>query len=204
MRTGVVRVAGSTKAPTYATVPWKGPPNEALSPRPRRPRARWQVAIEDMALHPDGGNVADREADRGSGLDHQPRRNQLLHHHAGDRRAHGELSADGHALLFGCVDLLPGDPENLERLQAVLDVRTARRCKLASAASKSLLAMTLWSSRSLERSRTRLASFAGCALSDRSRWRWPHPDWTRTAADRRRSPPSPGPPGFGRSVRSPE
>ena len=75
-----------------------------------------------MALHPDAGHVAEHEADGSAGLYEHAGRDQLLHHHAGDGRAHRELRADGGALLLGLVDLLRGDAENPQRLETVLHV----------------------------------------------------------------------------------
>jgi len=75
-----------------------------------------------MTLHPDRGNVADHETDGGAGLNQHAGRDQLLHHHPGNRRAYRQLRADGRALLFGLIDLLRRDAEDFERLKAGLDV----------------------------------------------------------------------------------
>src|SRR5271163_2399493 len=83
---------------------------------------RRQIAVEDMALHPDGGDVADHETGGGARLDEHPRRNQLLHYDAGDGRAHSQFGAYGRALLLRFVEFLFGDLEDLESLQTGLDV----------------------------------------------------------------------------------
>ena len=81
-----------------------------------------KVAVENVPLHPDGSDVAEHEADRSAGLNQHAGRNQFLHHHAGDGRTHRQFGADGAALLLGLVDLLRGDAEDAQRLQAVLHV----------------------------------------------------------------------------------
>ena len=49
-----------------------------------------------------------------AGLNHQAGRHQFLHHHAGDRRAHGQLRIDRHTLALRVVDLLLRDAEDLQ------------------------------------------------------------------------------------------
>ena len=78
IRTGVVRVAGSSTSPMYDT---------ARGTRRETTRAdlngvadvdRAQVVVVDVPLHPDRRDVADHERRRGAGLDELSRRDDLL------------------------------------------------------------------------------------------------------------------------------
>ena len=104
-------------------MPWKVRPSDGVGLIHGIAAAdRGQVAVEDVSLHPDGGDVADHEAGGLSGLNHLAGGDQLLHDHAGDGRADGELRIDGGALLFGLGDSFSGDAEDAQGLQGVLHV----------------------------------------------------------------------------------
>ncbi len=123
MRTGVVRVAGSSMSPTYDTTPWNGSGNDELRSSTLSPTwIGFEILVVDVSLHPDGGGVADHERDRGAGLNELARQHHLLHHGAGQRRPHHHLRSDRHVLLFRLGDVGLHDAVDLQGLQRGLQV----------------------------------------------------------------------------------
>ena len=100
MRTGVVRVAGSSSDSDVVHRAAQGPVEGRVGQLHRVADAhRFQVAIVNMSPYPDRRHIADGEARRHAGLNHQTRSHQFLHHHAGDGRPHRQLRIDGAALI---------------------------------------------------------------------------------------------------------